>query len=219
MSSTFSATGQLLDVKRTGDRELARLRRPCCEEALRLARQALDTGKDDPDCLWMAAFTLMFLAGQHAAATGIVDRASSLNPNSALAWMTCGWIHAFSGRANSGIEAFERATRLSPRDPFAWGFRGGLAFAHMIAGRYEEGLAYARQGLIEQPRSIALLRIKAGLCGHAGRVEEGREAIEELHQLYPSMTLTQYVSMASRYIQPDPLAIHVEGLRKAGFPE
>ena len=31
-----------------------------------------------------------------------------------------------------------------------------------------------RQGLIEQPRSIALLRIKAGLCGHAGLVEEGR---------------------------------------------
>jgi hypothetical protein len=27
MSSTFSATGQLLDVKRIGDRELARLRR------------------------------------------------------------------------------------------------------------------------------------------------------------------------------------------------
>lgn len=190
------------------------------EEAARLARQALDTGRDDPDCLWMAAFTLMFLGGQQVAAATIVDRALLLNPNSAQAWATCGWIRAFSGRASPATEAFERAIRLSPRDPLAFIlFRGGLAFAHMIAGRYEEGLGYARQGLTEQPRSIALLRIKAGLCGHAGRVEEGREAIERLLELYPGMTMAHYMKMASVYIQPEPRAIYAEGLRKAGLPE
>jgi tetratricopeptide (TPR) repeat protein len=188
------------------------------EEAVRLARRALDIGRDDPDCLWMAAFTLMFVNGEHATAASIVDRALSLNPNSAQAWATCGWIHAFSGRAGPGIEAFERAIRLSPRDPLAFIFRGGLAFAHMIAGRYEEGLAHARQGLIEQPRSIALLRIKAGLCGLAGRIEEGREAIERLLELYPGMTM-DYMKSASIYIQPEPRAIYAEGLRKAGLPE
>jgi hypothetical protein len=87
----------------------------------------------------------------------------------------------------------------------------------MIAGRHEEGLI--RQGLTEQPRSIALLRIKAGLCGHAGRVEEGREAIERLLELYPSMTMAHYVKMASILHQPEPRAIVAEGLRKAGLPE
>ena len=189
------------------------------EEAVRLARRALDTGKDDPDCLWMAAFTLMFLAGEHAAAASIVDRALSLNPNSAQAWMTCGWIHAFTGRAAPGIEAFERGLRLSPRDPLAFNFRSGLAFAHLIAGRYEEGLTHVRQGLIEQPRSIALLRIKAGLCGLAGRVDEGREAIERLLELYPGMTMAHFMKAASIYILPEPRVIYAEGLRKAGMPE
>ena len=188
------------------------------EEAVRLARRALDTGRDDPDCLWMAAFTLMLVDGEHATAASIVDRALSLNPNSAQAWVTCGWIHAFSGRASPGVEAFERAIRLSPRDPLAFIFRGGLAFALMVAGRYEEGLANACEGLIEQPRSITLLRIKAGLCGHAGRAEEGREAIERLLELYPGMTM-DYLKMASIYLQPGPLAIYAEGLRKAGMPE
>src|SRR5215831_1117376 len=45
------------------------------EEAVRLARRALDTGKDDPDCLWMAAFTLFFLAGESAMAAAALDRA------------------------------------------------------------------------------------------------------------------------------------------------
>jgi len=189
------------------------------EEAVRLARRALDIGKDDPDCLWMAAFTLMFLAGEHAAAASIVDRALSLNPNSAQAWHTCGWVHAFSGHSAPAIEAFERAIRLSPRDPLAFNFRSGLAFAHLIGGRYEEGLAYARQGLIEQPRSIALLRIKAGLCGLAGRVEEGREAIERLLELYPGMTMASIMKAASIYILPEPRAIYAESLRKAGVPE
>jgi adenylate cyclase len=190
------------------------------EEAVRLARQALQTGRDDPDCVWMAAYTLMLAHGEHAAVATIVDRALSLNPNSAHAWATCGWIHGFSGRASQAIEAHERAIRLSPRDPLAFLlFKGGLAFAHMIAGRYDEGLDYARQGLIEQPRSIALLRIKAALCGHAGRVEEGREAIERLLELHPGMTLAHYANSASVYVQPKPWAIYTEGLRNAGMPE
>jgi tetratricopeptide (TPR) repeat protein len=100
------------------------------EEAARLARQALDSGREDPDCLWMSAYTLMLVHGEHAAVATIIDRALSLNPNSAQAWATRGWVHAFSGRASPAVEAFERAIRLSPRDPLAFLlFRGGLAFA------------------------------------------------------------------------------------------
>jgi adenylate cyclase len=190
------------------------------EEAVRLARQALQTGGNDPDCLWMAAHTLMLAHGEHAAVATIVDRALLLNPNSAQAWATCGWIHGFSGRTSRAIASHGRAIRLSPRDPLAFLlFKGGLAFAYMIVGRFDEGLDYARQGLIEQPRSIALLRIKAALCGHAGRAEEGREAIERLLELHPGMTLAHYANTASVYIQPEPWAIYAEGLRKAGMPE
>jgi tetratricopeptide (TPR) repeat protein len=52
-------------------------------EPVRLARQALETGKDDCDALHMAANTLSLFAGDHAAATSAVDRALILNPNCA----------------------------------------------------------------------------------------------------------------------------------------
>jgi adenylate cyclase len=51
-------------------------------EALRLARQAIAAGKDDPDTLWMGASTLRVFAGDHAAALTAIDRALALNPNS-----------------------------------------------------------------------------------------------------------------------------------------
>jgi tetratricopeptide (TPR) repeat protein len=59
-------------------------------EAVALARQALEIGKDDPDTLWMAATTLHFFAGEHAVAAAAIDRALMLNPNSAHAWAARG---------------------------------------------------------------------------------------------------------------------------------
>jgi len=40
-----------------------------------------------------------------------------------------------------------------------------------------------------------------------------------LLELYPGMTMAHFMKSASIYIQPEPLAIYVEGLRKAGLPE
>ena len=37
-------------------------------EGVRLARRAIEAGKDDPDTLWMAANTVSFFTGEHATA-------------------------------------------------------------------------------------------------------------------------------------------------------
>jgi hypothetical protein len=78
-------------------------------EGVQLARQAIDVGKDDPETLCMAAFTLSIVAGEHATATTAVQRAFSLNPNSVHAWMTSGW--------NSTEEAREWLGRLLELQP------------------------------------------------------------------------------------------------------
>src|SRR5262249_4583161 len=56
-------------------------------EATQLARRAIEAGKDDPDTLWMSAWTLSLLAGEHSAAASAIERSLALNPNSAQAWM------------------------------------------------------------------------------------------------------------------------------------
>jgi TolB-like protein len=47
-------------------------------EAIGLAKQAVDTGKDDPDALWMAGQVIPYLSGEHAAALDLIERALAL---------------------------------------------------------------------------------------------------------------------------------------------
>ena len=49
------------------------------EESLRLTRQALEEGKDDPDALWMGGWTIAALAGEHSAAANAIG-ASGRSP-------------------------------------------------------------------------------------------------------------------------------------------
>ena len=44
-------------------------------EALRLARHAIEAGKDDPDTLWMAGHVILLFGGDHAGAASAFDRA------------------------------------------------------------------------------------------------------------------------------------------------
>jgi len=86
-------------------------------EAVRLAIHAIEAGKDDPDALWMAANTVSFFAGDHNTAADAIDRALTLNPNSAYAWHASAFASYRQNRSASAIEAFRRAMRLSPLDP------------------------------------------------------------------------------------------------------
>jgi len=54
--------------------------------ALHFARRAIDTGKDDPDALWMAGQMIAQYSGDHKAGAAAIERALLLNPNAALAW-------------------------------------------------------------------------------------------------------------------------------------
>jgi adenylate cyclase len=188
-------------------------------EALRLARQAIEGGKDDPDALWMAALTLLSLAGKRAAAASAVDRALALNPNSAHAWMARGWVSCFAGQSSSAIEAFEYAMRRSPFDPLGWGFTSGIAFAHLLTGRYETALEWVDRCLHEQPRFNTAISIRGVCCAHLGRMQEARDYLRGQLELQPALTVAKYKAYAGVPFSPEVLAVFVEGLRKAGLPE
>jgi tetratricopeptide (TPR) repeat protein len=146
-------------------------------EAARLARQAIEAGKEDPDALWMGGWGMINWTGERAAGLNAIERALALNPNSALAWNFCGWARASFNQPASAIEALQRVMRLSPLDPQRWMFYGGLAAAHLVAGRHEEAVEWADRALHEQPRAIAVVAFKTAACGHLGRTEEGRECV------------------------------------------
>jgi tetratricopeptide (TPR) repeat protein len=89
-------------------------------DAVRLARQGIESGKDDPDALAMGANTLSWLAGDHDTAAGALDRALILNPNCARAWRVRGYVLLRQNRPEPALDALRRALRLSPLDPLGF---------------------------------------------------------------------------------------------------
>jgi tetratricopeptide (TPR) repeat protein len=188
-------------------------------ESVYLATQALASGKDDPDVLWMAGDTLSVFAGEHATAASAIDRALALNPNSAHAWMASGWVSAYQGRPGQAIESLRRAIRLSPFDPLGYMFSGGLALAHLVAREYEEAAEWAERALRELPRFAPAIRVKVVSCAHLARIAEARNWLGRLLELQPGFTIAGFKGGAVRYLLPETLAVYLNGFRKAGLPE
>jgi len=188
-------------------------------EAVALARQALEAGKDDPDALWMAAHTLSLFAGERAVAAAAIDRALVLNPNSAHAWAARGYASFHLDQPGPAIEAFERAMRLSPLDRLRRAFTNGIALAHLAAGRYEQALDWADRTLREEPGYRAALMNRVVACAHLDRVEEARETLRQWIESQPGLTIARFKALWAQAFSPDVMAICVDGLRKAGLPK
>jgi adenylate cyclase len=184
-----------------------------------LAKQAAALGNDDAETLAWAGFAIRDLDGDQEEATALVDRALTLNPNSALAWLMSASVRIGLGPPELAIAHVERAARLSPLDPLEWYRYLILANAHFAAGRYEEASACAGRALRDASKHAPVLRIKAAICGLLGRIDEGREWVARLLALDPQMTLSRMRILYHKRMQGPRLEAYLDGLRKAGLPE
>ena len=133
--------------------------------------------------------------------------------------------HGFTftiGRGNevcvAAIEAFRQAMRLSPLDRLGHLCTGGIATAHLVAGRYEEAADWTERTLREAPGHTIFLLGKAVACAHLDRIEEARVVVSQLREVQPWLTIAWFKASATRY-PPEIRARYVDGLRKAGMPE
>ena len=149
----------------------------------------------------------------------VVDRALSLNPNSAHAWMVRGWIYAFLSQPKPAFEALQRAMRLSPLDPLCYDMMWGLGHAALVDGRYEEAIEWADRCMREEPTYRPAYTVKVAACGALNKTAETKEAAARLVELQPGYTIRSYQASASRFVSPEVVVLVVEGLRKAGVPE
>ena len=108
--------------------------------------------------------------------------------------------------------------RLSPRDPRTFLFVQAMAFAHLAAGRYEEGLPWAEEAIRENG-GLPALRFKLSLCGHLGRLEEAGECLRRIRETIPEPTVASVMQGHGKGLAPKIVARLADGLRKAGLPE
>lgn len=187
------------------------------EEGIRMARQAIAVGRDDPWVLDLAGLTLSTLAGDNEAAISALDRAIDLNPNFALGFGHRALILAYLDRPEEAIISAERAIRLSPFDPAMFAFCEALALAHLILGRYEQGLRWA-EAAIRENSGLPALRYKLSLCGHLGRYEEAHECCCRIREVHAEPTVAALSCDMPKGVARAVAARFVDGLRKAGVP-
>src|SRR6185312_1362541 len=106
---------------------------------------------EEPTALTALAAAINLLGGDVRQAVAFADRALALDPNHAWAWMRRGFGLVYLGHAETGLNSFERAERLSPLDPFAFNNRIGMGLANFALGHYEEAIGFATAALAERP--------------------------------------------------------------------
>lgn len=187
-------------------------------EAERLGRRAVALGPDDAVALSCGGYTLVFVAHDLNDGPAFIERALALNPNLAWALFSSGWTKAFLGDPEGAIAQLTHAIQLSPLDPHGFRARGGIAFAHFLAGRYEEAITWAEAALRQRPTYMAAIRELAAANALAGRLPDAQKAMARLRQYDP----TRRVSTVKDWVpfrRPDDLKRLEEGLRLAGLPE
>ena len=188
------------------------------EETERLARQAIDQGKEDAVALCAGGFALAHVVGDLDFGASCIDRAIALNPNFAAAWYFGGWVSSYLGEPDVGIRRIECALRLNPFDRFPFPAQSAIAWAHFVAGRYEDAYLWGQKAVREQPNFLPALRIFAATCALGGRLDEARTAMAHFRELSPAFRVSD-VKGVTRLRRPEDLARYEEALRKAGLPE
>jgi len=187
-------------------------------EGARLARRAVELGRDDAVALSRGGHALAHFTGDLDGGIALHDRALMLNPNLAAAWFLGGFLRVWHGEPEGAIEHFARAMRLSPLDPETYRMQAGMAAAHLFAGRFDTASSLADKAFSDLPSFLLVAGVAAASHTLAGRTEEGRRAMAHLRKLDPLLRISNLRDWLPIHRAED-LATFADGLRRAGLPE
>jgi TolB-like protein/tetratricopeptide (TPR) repeat protein len=189
-------------------------------ECARLARRALELGKDDAFALATSGWAMAYVVRDLDAAAAFIDAALMLNPNLSEAWFCGGWVKIWLSEPDAAIERFARAIRLSPLGARITGMRRiGIAHGHFFRRRYDEAVSWSAIALRDAPDFQPGLRIEGASNAAAGHLEAARKAVARLRRLNPTLRVSNLRDVLGPYRYPEDLARYEDGLRKAGLPE
>jgi TolB-like protein len=187
-------------------------------EGTRLARSAVELGKNDAVALTRSGHALAHFTGDLLEGIALLDKALVLNPNLAAAWFLGGYLRLWHGDTEAAIEHLARAMRLSPLDPEQYRMQSGMATAHLFLGNFDTAASWAEKAFRDMPSMLLAVAILAASHALAGRMGEAQHAMHQLSQLDPALRLTNLTDWLPIQ-RSENNAILADGLRKAGLPE
>jgi TolB-like protein len=185
-------------------------------EAERMARRAVELGKEDALALATAGIALAYVVGDLDDGAAFIDQALALNPNLAWAWLFSGFVKTWLGEPEVAIERVARAMRLSPQDSQFFNMQTAMAQAHFVAGRNVEALSWAEAAVRGNPNYSFANSVVAVNAAVVGRPDVAQKAVARLRHL--QLRISDLMEMFPLR-QPEHRAKWLEGLRIAGVPE
>jgi TolB-like protein len=186
-------------------------------EGSRLARRAVDLGKNDAVAMTRGGHALAHFTHDLDAGIDFLDKALVLNPNLAAAWFLGGYLRIWAGEPDEAIKRFEHAMRLSPLDSEMFRMQTGVAMAHLIAGRFDAACIWAGRAFRDVPHFVMSAAAIAASCALSGRMDEARRAMTDVLRLDPALTVTTLCGRLP-FRRAEDIAIFSNGLERAGLP-
>lgn len=186
-------------------------------EGVRLARSAVDLGRNDAVALTRGGHSLAHFTRDFDAGIDFVDKALVLNPNLAAAWFLGGFLRIWRGEADEAIKRFEHAMRLSPLDSETFRMQTGVAMAHLMARRFDVACAWAEKAFRNTQFVLAATAIAAS-CALDGRANEAQRAMRDVRRLAPALRIANLDAWLHFQRQED-ADLFAGGLKKAGLPD
>ena len=146
-----------------------------------------------------------------------LSKSVELNPSFVLGHAALGYALACGGEPERGLQALERAERLSPRDPFLAFYAPTVRYMALFAlERYEEAIAVCRATSSLHPNHAGAWRLMTVSLGLLGRIDEARQALAHTLKLQPDLS-GDHVEKNTVFADPSDRSRFLLGLRKAGL--
>ncbi|MBV8106578.1 MAG: adenylate/guanylate cyclase domain-containing protein [Hyphomicrobiales bacterium] len=146
-------------------------------------------------------------------ALSVADAGLAINPNFVLLYVPRIGAENALGRFKQAKADAERATRLSPRDPFIGIFHNVTGFAELGLGHVDAAVDAFHQAIDSGfPTYIVYAGLTAAYV-QAGKMDEAKTALAEARRLNPKLTVKWMIERVGDFPAVS------DGVRKAGLPE
>jgi adenylate cyclase len=152
------------------------------------------------------------------------ERALALDPALMTAVGGLGWACMRLGQFEKSSEYFDKAIRLSPRDPYLGSWYNGKAIGHFDLKQYDQAIEWSRRAIVIIPTvSWAHLNLVAA-AALAGHEAEAHDALQNYLASVPSgpKTIAAVAQCCGAFHAPrylESIDRFYDGLREAGMPE
>jgi TolB-like protein/DNA-binding winged helix-turn-helix (wHTH) protein len=185
--------------------------------AIRLARNAIAHGDDDPFVLALGGFVLASVGGNVDIGLSAANRAVEIIPNSAFVLQMAGWITTFTADQDQALMYFKAAVRLSPSDPLTYRALTGAAAASVLAGHFVDAVRFGEEARYHYADWGPTYCFLAAAYAQLGEGSKAAEALANLFTVEPTVTISHLQSLLP-YQDKEQAERVWDGLRKAGMP-